>query len=305
MVKNAEFYYRKGIGSLEKYKYALRNFNKSIEMDSNYEFAYLGRGILHREWGKYDQSFSDFDKAIEINPRNGKVYYERGYTKHNRYNFLGALTDFNAAFELVAPNDSYYPELCRQRADTKIFLDDDEGAESDRKLYRQYLQQQNDASKMKKVYVVASYNGFDDKFVDSIKGIYDSVNSAVEAAELLWKGYNNENEPSINEYSSATVYEFNLNSFSDWDKIRIWHKEICLEKLLNKLSETQIENFLENLDIKIERTVELTSSSFVPKCYKDRSIIKKHLGDFEGAAKDMEVYEQQIKSLKIKNHYGK
>jgi len=294
MVKNAEFYYRKGIGSLEKYKYALRNFNKSIEMDSNYEWAYLGRGILHREWGEYDQAFSDFDKAIEINSNNGEVYYERGCTKHNRYNFLGAITDFNTAFEIVSPNDSYYPELCRQRAETKIFLDDEEGAENDRKLYRQYLQQQNDTSKMKKVYVVASYNGYDDKFADSIDGIFDNVNSAVETAETLWKGYNNENEPSINKYYSATVYEFNLNTLSDWDKIRIWKKEIGIEKQLDRLDEMQIDNLLDHLN----NIIDSATSSYAPKCYKDRSIIKKYLGDIEGAAKDMEIYKQQVKQEK-------
>ena len=53
---------------------------------------------------------------------------------------------------------------------------------------------------------------------------------------------------------------------------------------------------------------EKLTESYAPKCYKDRSIIKKYLGGYEGAAKDMKIYKQQVKqekNIKNKNHNGR
>ena len=47
---------------------ALEYLNKAISLDSNYAYAYVGRGIAWHVKGNYDQAISDCNKAIELNP---------------------------------------------------------------------------------------------------------------------------------------------------------------------------------------------------------------------------------------------
>ncbi|MFM6405620.1 MAG: tetratricopeptide repeat protein, partial [Microcystis sp.] len=52
----------------QKYKLALDDFNKAIELNPNYAEAYGNRGLLYYNQQKYELALSDYDKAIEINP---------------------------------------------------------------------------------------------------------------------------------------------------------------------------------------------------------------------------------------------
>ena len=84
---------------------ALMDFNKSIELDSNYAEAYSNRGSAYSNKGLLDQALADLSKAIELQPGNGKIYGNRGAVYQNKGLLDNAILDFNKSIELE-PNFS-------------------------------------------------------------------------------------------------------------------------------------------------------------------------------------------------------
>ncbi len=79
---------------------ALEYLNEAISLDSNYDDAYINRGIAWHVTGNYDRAISDYNKAIELNPGYALAYYNRGYAWHVTGNYDRAMSDFNKAIEL-------------------------------------------------------------------------------------------------------------------------------------------------------------------------------------------------------------
>jgi tetratricopeptide (TPR) repeat protein len=83
-------------------------YSKAIEMNPQYEEAYINRGIVCHQLGIEDAAILDFGKAIELKPQDVTVYYNRG----NIYNKLGnhdtAIRDYNKAIELDPKYASAY-----------------------------------------------------------------------------------------------------------------------------------------------------------------------------------------------------
>ena len=57
-------YYTKGELDL-----AIKDFNKAIELNPEYPYAYYNRGIAYADKGNTDQAIGDFSKAIELNSK--------------------------------------------------------------------------------------------------------------------------------------------------------------------------------------------------------------------------------------------
>jgi len=72
--------------------------------------------LLHRQ-GKYKDAIANFNKAIEIEPVAGS-YYRRGLVYETVGQYQKALADFNKALE-IAPSMTYY-NLARDRVNQKI-----------------------------------------------------------------------------------------------------------------------------------------------------------------------------------------
>jgi tetratricopeptide (TPR) repeat protein len=53
-------------------------FNKAIELDPNFAFAYNNRGWAYIELRQYEQGIADCTKAIELDPRLALAYSNRG-----------------------------------------------------------------------------------------------------------------------------------------------------------------------------------------------------------------------------------
>ncbi|MFM6322961.1 MAG: tetratricopeptide repeat protein, partial [Microcystis panniformis] len=84
----------------QKYKLALDDFNKAIELNPNYAEAYGNRGLLYYNQQKYELALSDFNKAIEINPNLVEAYYNRGNLYRLQQKYELALSDYNKAIKL-------------------------------------------------------------------------------------------------------------------------------------------------------------------------------------------------------------
>lgn len=55
--------------------------------------------------GKYKEAILDQDRAIQINPQYGAAYMQRGLSQGNLNNFEGAIADLNQAINLISETD--------------------------------------------------------------------------------------------------------------------------------------------------------------------------------------------------------
>ena len=60
---------------------ASAEYDKAIEIDSNYAVAYYKRGNQNADLGNNKAAIADYDKAIEINPDYVFAYSNRGNCK--------------------------------------------------------------------------------------------------------------------------------------------------------------------------------------------------------------------------------
>jgi tetratricopeptide (TPR) repeat protein/S1-C subfamily serine protease len=111
LAPRAAWYVNRGIlyRRQQKYKLALDDYNKAIELNPNFAMAYNNRGLLYSDQQKYDLALSDYDKAIEINPNYANAYSNRGGLYYNQQKYELAISDINKAIELN-PNyaEAYY-----------------------------------------------------------------------------------------------------------------------------------------------------------------------------------------------------
>ena len=88
---------------------AIRNYTRSIKLDSSNSDAYNNRGSVYEEVERWFEAKRDYSRAIDINPNNSLAYYNRGslyltyYSDNNR-----ALQDLNKVIELDSEYASAY-----------------------------------------------------------------------------------------------------------------------------------------------------------------------------------------------------
>jgi tetratricopeptide (TPR) repeat protein len=58
-------YYNNAFGQFEK---ALENYNRSLELDPGYGYAWFSKGVTLRNMGYYNESEECFEKALTIDP---------------------------------------------------------------------------------------------------------------------------------------------------------------------------------------------------------------------------------------------
>jgi tetratricopeptide (TPR) repeat protein len=75
-------------------------FQKAIEMDSQYAAAYTSLGAAYGQKGMIEQSISASKKAIEQDPQNATAYYNLGNAFGKRGNYEEAFAAFFKAVEL-------------------------------------------------------------------------------------------------------------------------------------------------------------------------------------------------------------
>lgn len=79
---------------------AIVEFQKAIEMDSQFAAAYTSLGAAYGEKGIIDQSISASKKAIELDPRNATAHYNLGNAFGKEGNYEEAFASFYKAVEL-------------------------------------------------------------------------------------------------------------------------------------------------------------------------------------------------------------
>jgi len=87
--------------------------DQAIALDGSIADAFNVRGLCHIELDHYNAAMVDFDKAIELES-DYDFYNNRGIAWHHLGNFDKALEDFNASIKLEsnAPESHWYRAIC-------------------------------------------------------------------------------------------------------------------------------------------------------------------------------------------------
>ena len=86
--------------NMGNYEYALKDFDRAIEIDANYDWALADRGFTYFLMKRYDDAFKDFNRAIELNPDYKWALAQRGFTYTVIKAYDDALSDINRAIEI-------------------------------------------------------------------------------------------------------------------------------------------------------------------------------------------------------------
>ncbi|HEY6285729.1 MAG TPA: tetratricopeptide repeat protein, partial [Ktedonobacteraceae bacterium] len=91
----------KGLGQERKYTESIRFLNRAIELNSDYTWAYIVRGLTYYEDLKeYQRAIADYNRAIELDPSNAAGYNNRGLVYDNLKQYDQAIADYDRSIEL-------------------------------------------------------------------------------------------------------------------------------------------------------------------------------------------------------------
>ncbi|MDH4462189.1 MAG: tetratricopeptide repeat protein [Flectobacillus sp.] len=82
--------------NMEKFELAAQTYTQIIKISPIAEY-YNGRGWALSNAGKFKEAIPDFDKAIELDPKDGVYYKNRGNAKNKLLQFSSALEDLTIA----------------------------------------------------------------------------------------------------------------------------------------------------------------------------------------------------------------
>lgn len=87
---------------------AIRDLNKAISINPNNAWAYFNRGGIYAVNDQHDRAIEDFNRAIFIDPFFVKAYASRGYCYGNKGQFDKAFGDFDKAIAIDPNNPVAY-----------------------------------------------------------------------------------------------------------------------------------------------------------------------------------------------------
>ena len=101
----AEAYYNRGIAhsnNREEYDIAIADFEKAIEMNPTYAWAYHSRAVAHIHKKNYERAIADFNEAIRLDSKMAISYLGRGNAYEEKGEYQTALTDYDEAIRIDA-----------------------------------------------------------------------------------------------------------------------------------------------------------------------------------------------------------
>jgi Flp pilus assembly protein TadD len=95
------------LNGYNQHEQALDNFNKAIALKPEAS-TYNNRGLVFRDLQRYQEAINDFNKAILLNPLFYEAFNDRGIVLSELKRFDEALNDFNKAINLDPENSTAY-----------------------------------------------------------------------------------------------------------------------------------------------------------------------------------------------------
>jgi len=91
-----------------KFKEALVDFDRSIQLKSDDPAVYSMRGMTKTALKRYSDSIGDYSQAIRLNYNDPDLYQNRALAQYNNKYYIGSLSDFNRAIALEPKNAAFY-----------------------------------------------------------------------------------------------------------------------------------------------------------------------------------------------------
>ena len=109
------FFYR-GLSKfyLDNFVGAIRDFDNSIELNSECPIAFSSRADAKENLSLWHSALSDYSVALKLDPENSERYFDCAMCKVKAGNLREALPDFKLAI-LIDPHYSYYEERFKCR----------------------------------------------------------------------------------------------------------------------------------------------------------------------------------------------
>ena len=98
---------------LGKYKAAKADLTRALRMNPKFEMALYHRALIFKKERNNEAAMQDLSKAIELNPSAGLAWNERGKIKYYNRDYAGAAQDFKKADDLASKD---------MKADTSFWL---------------------------------------------------------------------------------------------------------------------------------------------------------------------------------------
>ena len=83
-----------------EYEQIIQDYNKIIQLNPNFVFAYYNRANIRFSQGDYRQAVNDYTEAINRNPEFAEAYYNRGLTRLSLGDTTRGIADLSKAGEL-------------------------------------------------------------------------------------------------------------------------------------------------------------------------------------------------------------
>jgi len=83
-----------------QYQGAIRDYDRAIELNPDYETAFNNRGIAKEKMGEYAGAIEDYDRAIELEPNYTAAFHNRGGANNQVGDYAGAIRDYDRVIEL-------------------------------------------------------------------------------------------------------------------------------------------------------------------------------------------------------------
>jgi tetratricopeptide (TPR) repeat protein len=83
-----------------KYKEAIKEYDKAIEINPGYKLAYYNRSVAYTKTGQYDRAINDCNKVLQLDPKHANSYYNRGVSYWHLGSKNQAVKDLQAAAKL-------------------------------------------------------------------------------------------------------------------------------------------------------------------------------------------------------------
>ena len=101
-------YYSRGKANihLEQYKDAVTDYNAAIHINPNYVEAYLDRGKANIHLKQYEEAIKDYNAAIHINPNYAQAYLDRGKANVHLEQYEEASQSFQTALQFAEQDDN-------------------------------------------------------------------------------------------------------------------------------------------------------------------------------------------------------
>ncbi|MEN8230061.1 MAG: tetratricopeptide repeat protein, partial [Bacteroidota bacterium] len=102
LAQSAKQYYKAGDEFYKSMKFneAIDQYEKAIEMDPDYEKAYVRRAMSYSKIGDHINAADDYDRAIVFNEKDAELFYFSGYEWHLQGKNNIALSKLNTAIDM-------------------------------------------------------------------------------------------------------------------------------------------------------------------------------------------------------------